>query len=300
MERTTSAGSTICPACLATRGRVFARFADGTFYECGDCRLLFGPDVHPLVRDGLARGAVVTALQPLRERNFGRILDHLARRFPPGARLLEVGSSTGVFLDLAARRGFDVYGIEPDPYFVDISAERFPALEKRVMTGYFPAQRPPGRFDVICFNDVFEHIPDAPAIMVQARELLAERGCVSLSIPVSDGFFFRLAIAGYRAGVAYPLVRMLQLEFPFPHLYYFGARSMRALAERLGMQVEHAEPLEILTAESIAARFAMDQHNGRPPRARVALARVVYQAHRLLPRAWVKPDLLHFVVSRRA
>jgi SAM-dependent methyltransferase len=279
---------------------VFARFRDGTFYECGSCGLLHGPDVRPLTRDGLERGAVVTALQPLRERNFSRILDHLGRRHPAGARLLEVGSSTGVFLDLAARRGFDVHGVEPDPYFVDISTRRFPALADRVTTGYFPAQRPPGRFDVICFNDVFEHIPDAPAIMVQARELLAPGGCVSLSIPVSDGFFFRLAVAGFRAGFSYPLVRMLQLEFPFPHLYYFGLRSVRALAERLDMNVEHAAPLEILTGDSIVARFSMDQRNGRPPRGRIALARGVYRVHGLLPRAWVKPDLLHFVVARRA
>jgi SAM-dependent methyltransferase len=220
---------TICPACLAATTRAFARFRDGTFHRCDSCALLFSPDIRPLTRDGLHRAAVVAALQPLRERNFARIFDHLVTRAGRGARLLEVGSSTGVFLDMAERRGFDVWGVEPDPFFVTISAERFPALAHRVTTGFFPALHPGGRFDVICFNDVFEHIPDAPAIMEGARDLLTERGCISLSIPASEGFFFRLATVAHRMGYDYPLVRMLQLEYPFPHLYYFGnARCVRS------------------------------------------------------------------------
>ena len=289
-----------CPACLSEALDRFARFRDGTFFRCRGCGLLFSPDLEPLKRDGLQRSAVVTALQPLRELNFARILDHLATLYPKGARLLEIGSSTGVFLDMAAQRGFDVYGIEPDPFFTEISMQRYPRLASKVQSGYFPATRPPGTFDIICFNDVFEHIPDAPSIMTGSRDLLSPGGCVSLSIPASEGFFFHVATAAHRVSFDYPLVRMLQLDFPFPHLYYFGVDSMRALADRLGMTMKSYSPLQILTADTIEARFAMDSRPITGLGIRVALAHVLFAFYQACPPAWIRPDLLHFVLTRRS
>jgi len=292
-------GNPACPGCLAPGAVRFFDFPEAPYLRCIACGLLFGPGLKPQLHDGLDRGAVVTALQPLREGNFARILDRLEKRLPRGARILEVGSSTGVFLDMAARRGFDVWGIEPDEYFVRISRERYPALAERVMVGYFPQACPPGTFDAVCFNDVFEHIPGAERIMAQARDHLSPAGCVSLSIPASEGFFFGLASFGYRLGYHYLLIRMLQLEYPFPHLYYFSRRSMAALAARMEMRVEKAEPLQILTADSIAARFAMDRGHASGGAFAIALARLVFAFYRLLPASIVKPDLLHFMVSRR-
>jgi SAM-dependent methyltransferase len=292
------AGNLSCPGCLAPGVERFFDFPEGPYVRCKSCGLLFGPGLQPQRHDGLDRGAVVTALQPLRESNFSKILDRLEKRLPAGARILEVGSSTGVFLEMAARRGFDVYGIEPDGYFVRISQERYPQLAERVMTGYFPDACPSGQFDAVCFNDVFEHIPGAERIMAQARDRLTPTGCVSLSIPASEGFFFHLATLGYRLGYHFLLIRMLQLEYPFPHLYYFSRRSMAALAGRMDMRVEQAEPLQILTADSIAARFAMDRDHPPGGGFVVALARFVFAFHRILPASVVKPDLLHFIVSR--
>ena len=287
-----------CPACLGPRPGAFARFADGDFFRCPACALLFSPNLEPLRRDGLQRSAVVGALEHMREVNFALILDDLVRRYPSGARLLEVGSSTGVFLERAAQRGFEVHGVEPDPFFVQISIERYPKFAGSVLTGYFPAVRPAGTFDIICFNDVFEHIPDAPAIMAASRDLLSPGGCVSLSIPASEGFFFHFAVAAHRLGFHYPLVRMLQLDFPYPHLYYFSVSSMRALAGRLGMQVTRHAPLEILTAGAIEARFAMDSRPITGLGIRVTLAKLLFAFYRVSPAAWAKPDLLHFILER--
>lgn len=291
-------GNPPCPGCLSPGVDPFFRFPEGPYVRCASCGLLFGPGLRPQERDGLDRGAVVTALQPLRESNFSKILDRLEKRLPRGARILEVGSSTGVFLEMAARRGFDVHGVEPDEYFVRISKERYPQLAERVTVGFFPEACPPGTFDAVCFNDVFEHIPGAERIMAQARDRLSPGGCVSLSIPASEGFFFRLATLGYRLGYHYLLIRMLQLEYPFPHLYYFSRGSMAALAARMEMRVEKAEPLQILTADSIAARFAMDRGPAAGGALAVTAARLVFAIYRLLPASIVKPDLLHFVVSR--
>jgi SAM-dependent methyltransferase len=285
-----------CPICELDSTRSFARFGESDFRACSRCGLVFGCGVNRWARDRLSRDAVVRALQPMRIRNFDRILDDVAQRIPPGGRLLEVGSSTGVFLDFARRRGLDAYGVEPDPYFVKHARERFPELGDRILEGYFPAVHPPGPFQAVCFNDVFEHIPDALSVLDACRGLLTPGGVISMSLPSADGFFFAVARGLFRLGYRFPLARMLQLDFPFPHLYYFGPRSLNALARSRGLTLARMAPLEILGADSIPDRVAMDVTSAWQRRIRTMSGYGLFAVWRLLPRRMTPPDLLHVVL----
>jgi hypothetical protein len=74
---------------------------------------------------------------------------------------------------------------------------------------------------------------------------------------------------------------------------------MRALSERLGLRIDHVAALEVLTADSIAARFAMDNHGGRVRALQIGLAQGAFAVRQALPPTLAPPDLLHFVIARR-
>jgi len=179
------------------------------------------------------------AFHGLRRSNYQRILDAVSTHVSlPGTRLLDVGSSSGWFLETAVERGCRCFGIEPDPFFCERARRSLPA-EVEVVEGYFPRDLPAGwaPFDIITFHDVFEHLDDPHAVLEACRERLKENGLVVLSVPSAGGFVYRLGILLYRLGWKRPLERIFQVNYPFPHLFYFSPASIELLARRAGFDV---------------------------------------------------------------
>jgi len=167
------------------------------------------------------------ALEGLRERNFAAILDALDRVRPGRGRLLDVGSAHGWFLRAAARRGWRAVGIEPDPAI----ARRAREDGAEVRVGTFPEALQPGdKFDVVAFNDVFEHLPDVHAAMRAVAQTLVPGGLLIVNLPDARGPFHRTARALSRLGLHGPLERLWQKGFPSPHLSYFTAPLLQRLA----------------------------------------------------------------------
>ena len=56
---------------------------------------------------------------------FGWVSEQMDAYYVPGRRLLEIGANMGLFLSVAAERGWDVSGIEPSAWAVEQGRERF-------------------------------------------------------------------------------------------------------------------------------------------------------------------------------
>jgi SAM-dependent methyltransferase len=152
------------------------------------------------------------------QRNFRPRLQELAKRFPKGSRLWEIGSAYGFFLK------------EAQPYFsaagCDISEEavRYAREVLRV-----PAEctdfltRPPEEpYDIVCMWDTVEHLQAPNLYLEKAAAELRSGGLLALS---TGDIGSRHA---QRRGAQWRLIH------PPTHLHYFSARSMRTLLERLG------------------------------------------------------------------
>ena len=202
---------------------------------------------------GLREDRRAEALRPLRQHNFERVLEQLRlARAPRGAHLLEVGCAHGWFLDAAQARGYAVEGIEPDVSMAGSATAR----SHIVTRGFFPADVRPGKtFEVIVFNDVFEHLPDPAAALDACRDRLHERGLLVLNLPSSRGIFFRLAAALDRIGVKQPYQRMWQFGFPSPHLSYFSPATIDALAARHGFERVYAGKLASFDVHGLWSRL---------------------------------------------
>ncbi len=199
--------------------------------RCGHCGLL-SSNLEP------AAGTVLDGLEALRRANAEATLDGLAELRPlPGLRLLDVGCAMGWFLAAARARGVIVHGIEPDP----ANAAEARAAGFDVVTGYFPGDLDTSTpYDIIIFNDVFEHLPEPHRAIVDVASRLAPGGLAVINLPSSRGILYRIAKAF--DGVGWPglLERLWQKGFASPHMSYFAPGNLRMLVERHTGLREHA------------------------------------------------------------
>lgn len=99
-------------------------------------------------------------------------------------RVLDVGCASGYFARALAEHGCTVSGVDAD---ADAAEQARPALAELVVGDLeqldLVAELGKGRFDVVVFGDVLEHLRDPLPVLRQARTLLAPGGYVVISIP---------------------------------------------------------------------------------------------------------------------
>jgi SAM-dependent methyltransferase len=246
-----------CPVCCG--GMAIERH--GWMLRCQACGFR-GSNLQPTIGDDQMASAIdedlrAQGLECLRRENFERLLNRLCRHIdPPEMRLLDVGCAHGWFLEAAARRGFVVTGLEPDC----VLARRAGMVGHIVWPGFFPDHVPTDqRFEVLVFNDVFEHLPDVTAAAQACHARLAPEGLLVLNLPSARGVFYRLAEALDSAGVSSPLERLWQKGFPSPHLSYFDPDQLRRLMERHGLIEIDRSRLPAVTVDGLWARLRYDR-----------------------------------------
>jgi SAM-dependent methyltransferase len=122
---------------------------------------------------------------------FNRRLDEILR-YTGGkrGRLLDVGCATGVLLELARLRGWEVSGVDISEYATGIARE-FYSLD--VFTGELAeAEYPDEHFDVVVMDDLIEHVADPAALVREGRRILKAGGLLTLNTPNRGGLWHLL------------------------------------------------------------------------------------------------------------
>lgn len=99
-----------------------------------------------------------------------------------GGRILEIGCSTGLILDLLREQGLDVAGVELSRRAAEAAP---PAMRDRIHVGDFLDGDLAGDLDVVYGLDVFEHVHprQLPAWFARASSLLRPGGLLFANIP---------------------------------------------------------------------------------------------------------------------
>ena len=114
--------------------------------------------------------------------------DRFVRNLPrPGgrgrARVLDIGCGNGEFLLRMRERGWDVWGVEPDP----VAAEAARAVGIDVLASELPAEPIAGApFDAITLSHVIEHVSDPVDLLARCRANLRPGGVVWVLTPNLD------------------------------------------------------------------------------------------------------------------
>ncbi len=146
---------------------------------------------------------------------------HTIKPFVSSGRLLDLGCSTGYFLN-AARLDFETLGVEPSLWACEYARSR---LRLDVISGTLDQARlPPSSFDVVAMIDVIEHLGDPQATLHDVASLLRPGGLLYLLTPNVQSLTARLLRArwwGLRPA----------------HLYYFSPHTLTAMLGRAGFEV---------------------------------------------------------------
>lgn len=104
-------------------------------------------------------------------------LDWIESEKSTRGRILDIGAGTGDFLLAARRRGWEVFGAEPNNDARELALKKGVELEER--TSIFPAQH----FDVITMWHVLEHVPDLRVQILELERLLKPNGLLVVAVP---------------------------------------------------------------------------------------------------------------------
>lgn len=152
--------------------------------------------------------------------------------------LLDVGCGAGVFSNaIKQRTGCEVWGIEP----VAAEAEEARKVLNQVRTGFFEdvIETIDQQFDIICFNDVLEHMPDPYNALKLSLKLLTPDGIIIASMPNIlhyQAFFDILTKKDFKYEDAGIMDRT--------HLRWFTRKSMVRMFEECGYQVKEVHGLD--------------------------------------------------------
>lgn len=227
-----------CNLCGETSSRPIFTVKDYHLVECTGCGLAYignQPDDAELARIYSGGEGYHAALKDPASpqwaviRRTAQAHMHFLRQVPGSGRLVDVGCSTGQFLNLARQAGYAVSGIE------------FSSDSRSFAKDHFGLEVEPGSIhdtaldrasiDLVTMFDVIEHVRDPLADMAAAFGLLKPGGWFVLSTPNIDGLFPRLSR---------PLASKLDY-WPHPeppyHLYQYSVRTLTASLEKAGFAI---------------------------------------------------------------
>ena len=154
----------------------------------------------------------------------------------PGRKLLEIGSHTGHFLDLARERGWEVKGIEPDENAARQSIE---SLGLDVDITYLrSAGLPDAEFDAVVLFHVIEHFLDPAAELAEICRCLRRGGILVAETPRFDTIWFKVLKERERSVLP-------------DHFFYFSRRTLTEMVTRTGFSV--------LRLDSVGRTLALDR-----------------------------------------
>lgn len=145
-------------------------------------------------------------------------------------RLLDVGCSSGYFLEVAGQLGFvDAEGVEPGERAVQTAR----AAGLKVHGGLLEDVALPERsFDAITLFEVIEHLKDARDTAQRCNRLLRPGGILVIGTANTAGWTFMAMKSRWE---------YLHIDKHGGHVSFFNPDSMKILAQRTGFVVEKIE-----------------------------------------------------------
>lgn len=224
-------GGSPLPSDIRVKGR--------TFLECPSCGLLLSAWGADEIGEMNALFNTEEGTNPgpaERQRRFRRHR-RLLRHAPRVGNLLDVGCSAGAFLESAARLGWEVCGVEPNP----VPARRAASDGFAVHVGFLADARfPDASFDAVTLLEVLEHLCDPVPVFLEIRRLLRPGGVCIVTTGYRDSWTAR-----FRGG-----------EWPYfdseafgGHVCFYGKKAFARLAERAGLVLSSLSTRQVRLCE---------------------------------------------------
>ncbi len=113
------------------------------------------------------------------------------KQYKPSGKVLDVGCSSGILLELLKKETYDVFGIEPNKKAFLIAKKKF---GQKIFYGTLKSfiKKSKKKFDVIIYNHVLEHIEDLRSEIMLIKKTLRKNGIFILGLPNTNNYIFYL------------------------------------------------------------------------------------------------------------
>jgi len=225
-----------CPLCTADRPRLLFVKDGFRHNRCTECGMTYVAPVlreerlhsHYLGEESYTRVLMNEIQMEMDRRKFRYGLDLIESFVPGKGRLLDVGCGPGVFLEVAAERGWRVEGLEFNAWCVErVRRLGIPVVDAPLEQ----ADLPPGAFQCVTLWTVLEHIVEPRPFLQSIRRLVAPDGVLLVLVPNVDS----LAIL---------VLHEKAVTFSGDsHVNHFSAATLTRLLESSGFAVADCETL---------------------------------------------------------
>jgi SAM-dependent methyltransferase len=204
--------------------------------RCAGCGLLYRhpgirPDrLHHLYAGGY--GAFLGgAYARQRKRRYRVVLDAFAPLFDAGEgrRLLDFGCGTGLFLEIAHRRGFECHGVDLAPDAVGVASGKPFGGNVHVGAPLDVPSIAAGGFDVITMWSVLAHLPCPVEDLTMLRGLLAPGGVLLILTVNANALLLKRRLDRWTG-------------FTTNHLKFYAPDTLSLLLERAGFASVETRP----------------------------------------------------------
>ncbi len=209
-----------------------ARVEEVHLYRCEGCGFQFfdpqlaGEDCFYVELDTQMPGYYSPA-RPENERNARFAQEHGLHT------ILDVGCGTGFALDVARQRGLKTFGLEFNPGAAEETRSKgHTVLSVRLEEIDLEWN---GRFDLISFNQLLEHVPDPVELINSCVRLLSDRGVIAIAVPSAEG------VLRWHPWMA--------LNWPPHHVSRWRRKDLETLSERCGLTVVRSGGNQLLGSE---------------------------------------------------
>ena len=193
-------------------------------FVCKDCDCYFS-NLKPSV------GQDVEGIESLRRSNFKQIIKQLLK-YKITPKILEIGSGDGYFIDECNTANIQIIGSEA-------SLQSFKRLKsiygEKILKVHLPKPiKTDLMFDIVIFNDVFEHLEKINDVIKEVSLVLKDDGLVIINLPTTDGIIFKISkfLLSLKVNKFYD--RLWQKNSCSPHLSYFNKLNLTKLFSKNG------------------------------------------------------------------
>lgn len=233
-----------CPLCGFSQYKEVFLYHSFRYVRCPECSLIWmNPQLKSKVEvddyEDIDWPAYHRFILHFRYRQFERDVALIKKFWPHGGHLLDIGTGTGEFLEVASKHGFIVLGIEPSKR----ASERASKLGQVLQGEFETLSLQENSFDVITLWSVLEHVAQPVDFLHKACRLLKKNGLLALRVPLSSSLINFLCLWAYKWSghkIAWPLRQFYQLDWHSRHYFVFSETSLFLLLKKTGFK-----PLEM-------------------------------------------------------
>jgi SAM-dependent methyltransferase len=218
-----------CPVCGSDNEQEIFTKAGGRYVKCCDCTMVY---LNPVFKD--------FALKDYYERNhsvqsqivendpddfysklYKKGLESIKSVNPNIRNILDIGCSSGVFLDIAKTQNLKTYGVELNKTEYDYAKNKGHMVYNDLLENITFEEK----FDAISMWDVFEHLKDGEFYLNYLKNLLSDQGVIFLQIPSSDSLAAKI------------LQEQCNMFDGLEHVNLFGVETIKQLAHKCGLLI---------------------------------------------------------------